>query len=870
MKDPVSAVPLPPPESWQFTEELKKRPSSCFAPGSGMPSENILNLKGGVKLISQVPDPQKRLATAFEDLERFFNDTGIGKGELPVIARLADCGPNDSFEVQVTRESCILCGSGIEGVRRAVYYLEDLLSGNGGPWLQLGTLRKKAWVRQRISRCFFGPIKRPPFNRDELLDDVDYYPDAYLNQLAHEGVNGLWLTITFKDLCPTPLLPEYGKDAPRRLAKLRRTVEQCLRYGIKTYIFAIEPAAWNAEAPILEKYPELGGARHISGQICFCPSSEISQKYLYECTNHIFSAVPDLGGLINISYGERPTTCLSSLDPVKNWSQDPGLHVNCPRCGKLPKEEIIYNSLNAMAKGMHDAASQAELISWLYIPMPEETGDWIYTLDRLPEKCTALWNFESGGEEIQLGKKRVGGDYWLSYTGPSERFRRFAAKFPEGRKPGAKLQVGCSHELATVPYVPVPGQLYKKYRAMYEIGVDTVIQCWYFGNYPGLMNKAAGMLAFEDFSSSQQDFLTRLLKPEWGIYAPLLAETYEEFSDAYHLYPLSNAMQYFGPFHDGAVWPLYCHEQNIPLARTWQGIHPVSGDCIGEALENHTLDEAATLARMIKDKWSAAAEKLSVLREKFASSPERIRDLDLIRTLELHFIAAADIFRFYQLRRDNKEVTSEMKEILLREAALSRELAELCKKDPRLGFHSEAETYKYFPERLEVRAQMLEEELRSPLPFVKLPVLQDPLAPHKAENFTWQMKVEGEDLVFNIHLEGIFQLDQFFVTLRQDTTDFGVCCELNGQNRFLANRPGPTHEFRKGEKSWDAVFKLPMKLFRHKEGLFRLSLTRFARLNSTSLITCDPPAKERRPGWRLVIWTCEPGSMYLVDPEQLN
>ena len=132
------------------------------------------------------------------------------------------------------------------------------------------------------------------------------------------------------------------------------------------------------------------------------------------------------------------------------------------------------------------------------------------------------------------------------------------------------------------------------------------------------------------------------------------------------------------------------------------------------------------------------------------------------------------------------------------------------------------------------------------------------------------MKVEGEDLVFKIHLEGIFQLDQFFVTLRQDTTDFGVCCELNGQNRFLANRPGPTHEFRKGEKSWDAVFKIPMKLFRYKEGHFRLSLTRFARQGSTSLITCDPPAKERRPGWRLVIWTCEPGSMYLVDPEQLN
>ena len=58
---------------------------------------------------------------------------------------------------------------------------------------------KKPWIENRITRCFFGPIKRPPYNRDELMDDVDYYPDAYLDRLAREGVNGLWLTIEFKD-----------------------------------------------------------------------------------------------------------------------------------------------------------------------------------------------------------------------------------------------------------------------------------------------------------------------------------------------------------------------------------------------------------------------------------------------------------------------------------------------------------------------------------------------------------------------------------------------------------------------------------------------------------------------------------------------
>jgi len=47
--------------------------------------------------------------------------------------------------------------------------------------------------------------------RDELMDIVDYYPDQYLNRLAHEGVNGLWLTIEFRDLAATTFTPMPGK-----------------------------------------------------------------------------------------------------------------------------------------------------------------------------------------------------------------------------------------------------------------------------------------------------------------------------------------------------------------------------------------------------------------------------------------------------------------------------------------------------------------------------------------------------------------------------------------------------------------------------------------------------------------------------------
>jgi len=45
-----------------------------------------------------------------------------------------------------------------------------------GPFLSLGTIERSPVVKRRISRCVYGPIKRPPAMRDELTDTIDYYP----------------------------------------------------------------------------------------------------------------------------------------------------------------------------------------------------------------------------------------------------------------------------------------------------------------------------------------------------------------------------------------------------------------------------------------------------------------------------------------------------------------------------------------------------------------------------------------------------------------------------------------------------------------------------------------------------------------------
>ena len=59
--------------------------------------------------------------------------------------------------------------------REAWTFREELAAHENAPaWRPKGA----PWLKDRISRCSFGPIKREPYNRDELMDDVDYYPDG--------------------------------------------------------------------------------------------------------------------------------------------------------------------------------------------------------------------------------------------------------------------------------------------------------------------------------------------------------------------------------------------------------------------------------------------------------------------------------------------------------------------------------------------------------------------------------------------------------------------------------------------------------------------------------------------------------------------
>jgi hypothetical protein len=723
---------------WRFVEELRSPLWVRHNWLKRVACAGEVYVGNGIAYRADYSDPNLLLESATKDLEEFCTAGEIpwGKG-YPIAARLALGGPPESFRIDVTQNGCELIASDLEGIRRGIFQLEEMMLSAGGPFLPLGSMERSFTVRSRISRCFFGPIKRPPMKRDELMDDIDYYPEHYLNRLAHDGVNVLWISISFRDLCRNPFFPSHGTDARQRLAKLRRTVASCARYGIRVYGFTIEPCAFGQNyfsdkqktPEDLVRNPEMAGHRQGDTRY-FCTSSPEGLDYVEQAMATLFREVPGLGGLINICYGEGATHCYSSGDGM--------LKNNCPRCSKRPPEEVYAELLSAMARGMHSVNPDAELVAWLYVSQIREHPDCdpnaVKDVMRriaahVPSSVTLQFNFESNGEELQLGKVRPVLDYTLAHVGPSDLFRDCAtAAVRAGASMSAKLQVGCSHEVATIPFVPVPGNIYRKYKILRELGATCVMQSWFFGNYPSLMTRAAGRCSQSPFPESEEAFLHELAAPQWGKHAPIVVKAWQKFRDAYNQFPANRQFAHYSPVHDCIAWPLHLQPVDLPIAPSWQLGHSVSGDRIGECFAyTHTLEEILILCQRVCDGWDEGLRILSPLANQVRKSPENLQEIRVAEALGLQFRSALHVLTFYSLREElpwqspteQASTLSKMKSLAEEELHASRQLAVLADQDSRLGFHSEAEGYKYFPSKLRWRAGRIQAMLDDEFPEVE-------------------------------------------------------------------------------------------------------------------------------------------------------
>ena len=614
----------------------------------------------------------------------------------------------ESYRIVTNVLGCTVTAKDTEGIRRALVYIEEEMTKNEGPILPLSDITRTPKIKDRITRGFFSPTNRPPKYGDELLDDVEYYPDEYLNRLAHSGTNGLWIYTSFRALVKTDYFDDDVEKIKKRQEKLTRVVAKCKRYGVGVYVFAIEPLGLLEHEHIL--HPEFSGAEKRFQFYPVCLRSEAAADYIAEATEKLFRAVPDLKGYIGITAGERPTNCASG-----------GNYKTCPRCRRYSRGENLAFACDKIMEGIRRSGTGARFISWTYGHRYWDYNDIDEYIDKLPSDVTVMQNFEDRGYDKQLGRDRIAYDYWLSYPGPSELYEKsagWANKY--GKELYAKMQVVTSHEMSTVPYIPAPGIVFDKYSRARELSVTGVMECWYFGNYPSIMSRASGALSFRENMTDKEAFLLDFAALVYGkSSAPLVASAWKCFEEGYKNYPTNIMFSYYGPMHDGVVWELQLLPKNNPLSRSWQLVDKPDGDRIGESLyRGHTLSEALILAKRMVDEWDKGLTLLSG-----ADVGEQLTVAEGIGTL---MRSGYNILLFYKLRSDlGRERTDatclldRLRELALAEINNSEKMAELCEKDARLGYHSEAEGFKFFPKKLRHRAEQLRRLIEEEFPVVE-------------------------------------------------------------------------------------------------------------------------------------------------------
>lgn len=644
------------------------------------------------------------LYTAYADFARFADIYEISGNSYPVRIEKIDTDIYESYEIEVKESEAIIRCRDTEGARRAIIYIQDEICRLEGAFLKKGKIQRRPWIKSRITRGFFSPTNRAPKFGDELFDDIDYYPDEYLNRLAHDGTNGIWIYTSFRALMRSSVFSEHGDGGEKRIEKLRAVVKKCALYGIKVYVFAIEPM--HLVGDMAEKYEDLTGAVNTEfGMHAICISTEKGKRYLLESVENLFRLVPNLGGYIDITSGERITNCASF----------PNIFHSCPRCSKRPIGHMLAETANIIKEGMRRAGTDAEFISWTYGHKMWRDEDILDYVRKCDTDIALMQNFEEFSYVEQLGKMRQGKDYWLSCVGPGELFKLTAKEARALKKPiYAKMQICCSHEVASVPYIPTPGIIFEKYKAARAYGTSGIMQCWYFGNYPSVMSKAAGELSFCNNFSDKTEFMNRLASICYGeSIASKVASAWTLFEEGYSNYPLNIMFSYYGPMHDSVVWQLHLKPKDYYLSRSWLLLDEPNGDRMQEALwQGHSLDDALTLCKMMSEKWNAGLKAFPL--------PETDEGYTVAHALGVLFESGKNILEFYSLRRalglnrcDASATLAKMRDIVYREIENSEKMIVLCQKDSRLGYHSEAEGYKFFPKKLKYRIEKLRELLNT-------------------------------------------------------------------------------------------------------------------------------------------------------------
>lgn len=534
-----------------------------------------------------------------------------------------------------------------------------------------------------------------PFSADygDILADDPFRscPEGLISDLSARGVNAIWLHAVLADLTTDPAYPEFGADAPRRLARLRSLVDCAGRHGVKVILYINEPRT--QPAAFFEKPGRSGlrGSLRSRGGApfyCMCTRNPETLRWLRDATEQLFRNVPGLGGVFTITMSENGTHCASQMHRSNT----------CVRCKDRPYAEFIVEINNAIYGGVK-AADPSATVMFFDTAWPDGADGSV--IPRLPKGGRVVaWSeklmpFRQAGLDLKVN------EYSISKPGPGPlALSQWAAAKKAGMKADAKLQVNTSWEICAVPYLPTM-DLVAEHAANLAAGdVDGVMLSWSLGGCPS--PNLALFSRFRRDGGNADAILDALAADLYGApAAKSVRAAWTRYSEAFRSYPMQWQTVYYSPVQLGPANLLYAEKT---------GWRATMVNTAYDDFERWTAGFSACRGKWVELMQAVADgfnEGDALWRKAVAemSGPARetaLRERDIFRAATLHFRSAADQARFI-LARDRGDA-AEMRLIAARELATVREMLPIVCRESILGYES-SNRYMYVPN--DMREKML-------------------------------------------------------------------------------------------------------------------------------------------------------------------
>lgn len=705
-------------------------------------------------VIDTPPHAPVEVRTAARDLRAFLRagfgiELSSGHRRSPVIRLSAGadttCPPaarDEGYTLKVTGDEITVAGNGPRGALHGVFRLQALIKARGAPCVKMQTVRKTPCFAPRILRSFSSPYYT------ETGDGKSHYTDAYLSRLAHLGYDAIWLRGDLRDLSRSEVFPELGAHRDRNQAALNLLIRRARRWGIGVYLYLCEPYGLPVTDPFWKKHPDVRGPEgpemgkkdvHL---YALCTSTEKVKRWLRESAADLLRGAPGLEGLILITASEHTGHC----------KQRQSMAGKCPRCADRSGPEIAAEVVQLICAGVRDAGSPARVVAWNWAwdfqYGPEGEADIVR---RLPRDAAWMGNAENGGIVRCAGKDLTIWEYSLCYPGPSPAFRAKALRAQRhGNAAWAKVQINVTHELAAMPYMPVPFLLRDKFAGLARARVEGLMCCWIFGGYPGVGARLANEMMWNPFD----DPARTLHECAAGLYgedaAPLVVKAWRCFSRGYGKYPFDRGL-YSHPLNDSPAHPFHFRPVHRRERSNWTLRKEPFGDMLSWCV--HLSPEATCRCyEQVLKPWD---EGLALLRAALKRTPaalrhEARRDLAVCEAIGHHFRSGLHLVRFLRLRdrlpglggrraptpdvaagwplgvtHDPARIgriLAEIKDVLCAERALVAACLPYVQEDSRIGYHSEG-GYRYRPGDLRTKLRQLDRVLEKDIPAYEARVL---------------------------------------------------------------------------------------------------------------------------------------------------